>query len=178
MRDETNVEQDNSKKIGSGMVIAAWIVVLIIATLFFNRFLDEQHNPNKNVQFAKTDNTRQVVLQRNRQGHYVSSGKINGMKVNFLLDTGATDVSIPEALARRLGLQRGPEMQVTTANGSIPVSMTLLDRVQIGNIVLHDVRASINPYMNGEDILLGMTFLKHLEFAQRNNQLILKQFNP
>ncbi len=176
MRDESNVEQSNSRKIGNGMVIAAWIVVLIIATLYFDRFLDQQHNPNESVQFAESNNIREVVLQRNRQGHYVSSGKINGIKVNFLLDTGATDVSIPESVASTLRLKRGPQMEVTTANGTIPVNMTLLDRVQIGNIVLHDVRASINPYMDGEEILLGMTFLKHLEFTQRDDQLILKQF--
>ena len=172
-REETNP----TKKIGSGMTIAAWIFVLAIATLYFERFLDEQRNPNQEVEYTEKNNAREVILQRNRQGHYLSSGEINGVKVDFLLDTGATDVSIPERLASALQLKRGPEIEVITANGKIAVNMTTLDRIQIGNIVLYDVRASINPYMDEDEILLGMTFLKHLEFTQRGEQLILRQYN-
>ena len=69
------------------------------------------------------------------------------------------------------------QVEVSTANGTIPVNMTTLGRVQIGNIVLNNVRAHINPYMDEEEILLGMTFLKHLEFTQRGDQLILRQYN-
>ncbi len=177
MNEDGTEQQNFAEKLGSGMVIAAWIVVLGMATLFFDRFMEREHNPNQKVQFAESNGAREVILQRNRQGHYVTSGKINDVKVKFLLDTGATDVSIPERIARALRLERGPEIDVTTANGTITVHMTLLRRVQIGNIVLRDVRASINPHMDAEEILLGMSFLKHLEFTQRGDQLILRQFN-
>jgi aspartyl protease family protein len=177
MQEDPFRKQDNSKKIGSGMTIAAWIFVLVIATLYFDRFLDQQHNPNESVQYTENNDAREVILQRNRQGHYVTSGEINGVKVNFLLDTGATSVSIPEHIARPLRLEKGMQVEVSTANGTIPVNMTTLERVQIGNIVLHDVRAHINAYMDEEEILLGMTFLKHLEFTQRGDQLILRQYN-
>ena len=175
--DPFHEENNPTKKIGGGMTIAAWIFVMAIATLYFDRFLDDQRNPNQNVEYAEKNDAREVILQRNRQGHYISSGEINGMKVDFLLDTGATDVSIPERIASALHLKRGPEIEVITANGKIPVNMTILDRIQIGNIVLYDVRASINSYMDEDEILLGMTFLKHLEFTQRGDQLILRQYN-
>ena len=178
MQEDPFREKDNSvSRIGSAMTIAAWLVVLGISTLYFNRFLDMEHNPNQNVQTTQTSNTKEILLQRNRQGHYVSNGKINDTKVRFLLDTGATDVSIPEEVANVVRLQRGPEVEAHTANGTITVHMTVLDRIQIGDIVLQDVRASINPYMNGEEILLGMSFLKHLEFTQRDDQLVLRQYN-
>lgn len=177
MQDESFEEKDNAGKFGSAMVIAAWLIALAIATFYFDRFLDEQRNPNERVQSTENNGAREVSLQRNRQGQYITNGMINGVKVRFLLDTGATDVSIPEPVARTLQLRRGPEIEAFTANGTIPVTMTLLRRVQIGNIVLHDVRASVNAYMKGEEILLGMTFLKHLEFTQRGDQLILRQFN-
>ena len=177
MQEDPFREQDNSRKIGSGMTIAAWIVLLIMATLYFDRFLDRQHNPNETVKYAENNEAREVILQRNRQGHYVTSGEINGVKVKFLLDTGATSVSIPEHIARPLRLENGLQVEASTANGMILVNMTTLGRVQIGNIVLHDVRAHINPYMDEEEILLGMTFLKHLEFTQRGDQLILRQYN-
>lgn len=168
---------DSASRIGSGMTIVAWILVLGLATYYFDHFLDQQRNPNQDVSYSEGNGAREVMLQRNRQGHYLSSGKINGMDVAFLLDTGATNVSVPKSVADKLRLQRGPEIDVITANGTIPVNMTVLAQVQLGNIVMHDVRASINPYMEGEEILLGMTFLKHLEFTQRGEQLILRQYN-
>ncbi len=176
MRERSGQQVNSAGKIGKLMTFAAWILVLIIATLYFDRFLDQQHNPNQNPQTVEKQGVRELTLQRNRQGHYVSSGRINGEKVRFFLDTGATDVSIPASIAGRLKLQRGPELDANTANGTISVYMTMLDRIQIDDIELRDVRASINPYMDGEEILLGMSFLKHLEFTQRGDQLILRQY--
>jgi aspartyl protease family protein len=117
-----------------------------------------------------------VKLQRNRRGHYVASGTINGQPVVFFLDTGATIVSIPEPVARRLNLQRGVELQASTANGTVTTYSTELDSVAVGDIELHRVRASINPQMQSDEILLGMSFLKHLEFTQRGETLILRQY--
>ena len=177
MQQPSGDQSSNTVKFGKTMTFAAWILVLIIATLYFDRFLDRQHNPNQNPQAVDKQGVRELTLQRNKWGHYVSNGRINGEKVRFFLDTGATDVSIPETIAKRLNLQRGPELDVMTANGTISVYMTMLNRIQIDNIELRDVRASINPYMDGDEILLGMSFLKHLEFTQRGDQLILRQYN-
>ncbi len=68
--------------------------------------------------------SRQVVLQRNRFGHYVATGAINGTPVTFLLDTGSTQISIPGDLAHDLGLKPGPAYDVSTANGTITVRGT------------------------------------------------------
>lgn len=158
------------------MVICAWLVLLTMLTVYFNRFLQRQHNPNEAVISYDQADSREVVLQRNRFGHYVANGKINGQTVEFMLDTGATIVSIPEQLANSLQLQRGPSIEVSTANGSIHVYTTRLQQVQLGNIVLQDIRASINPHMQGDEVLLGMSFLKQLEFIQQGEQLILRQY--
>ena len=176
MREVPEPEHTSTRSIGSGMTIAAWIIMFALATWFFDGFLEQQHNPNQQVSTRDFDGGREITLKRNRQGHYVSDGKINGAKVRFLLDTGATHVSIPEDVARQLRLEAGPQQIVNTANGQINVFATLLDNIQIGDIVLTDVRASINPYMDGEEILLGMSFLKHLEFTQRGDELILRQY--
>jgi len=166
------------QRIGKGMIVVAWLLALGLLTLFFNDFLDKQHNPNQdlNTQYNQ-DGTREVILQRNRSGHYVTKGTINGQPVVFFLDTGATIVSIPEPVARRLNLQRGVEMLANTANGTVTTYSSELDSVAVGEIELHRVRASINPQMQGDEILLGMSFLKHLEFTQRGNTLILRQLN-
>lgn len=165
------------QKIGKGMIYAAWIVVLGLLTLFFNHFIDKQNNPNQTVtgQYHQ-DGTREVILQRNRSGHYVASGMINSQPVVFLLDTGATMISIPEPIARRLNLARGTPLLANTANGTITTYNTQLDHVALGPIELHNVRASINPHMFTEEILLGMSFLKQLDLTQRGDTLTLRQY--
>lgn len=165
------------QNIGKGMITAAWIIGLILLTLLFNNFLSGKNNPNQHVVGEMhADGTRQVVLQRNPYGHYVTRGDINRQPVEFLIDTGATNVSIPERVAERLRLERGMPMLAETANGTVTTYSTRLDTISIGNIELSRVSADINPGMEGDEILLGMSFLKQLEFTQRGDTLILRQY--
>ena len=164
------------RSIGKGMLIVSFSLGLMALTIFFNGVLQSQSNPNSEPEFNETDNgIKEVVLQRNRQGHYVANGTINGVPVTFLLDTGATDVAIPAAIARKAGLNQGYISQAATANGIIQVYSTILDELQLGNIRLHDIKASITPSMEGETILLGMSALKQIEFTQRGSNLTLRQ---
>jgi aspartyl protease family protein len=118
------------------------------------------------------------VLTSNHQHHYVAPGFINNQPVIFMLDTGASDVVIPQPLARRLGLKARGSSLAQTANGVITVHGTLLDSLQLGPITLHNVRASINPAMRDQEILLGMSALRQLEFSQRDGQLTIRQHGP
>ena len=157
-------------------MIAAWVLVLGLLTLFFNGVLDDQYNPNRQLDAVVTEGEPQeVVLVRNKFGHYVATGGINGEAVVFMLDTGATDVAVPLALANRLNLERGAEAVFNTANGKITAWRTRLERVTLGGIELTNVRGSILPSMEGDEVLLGMSFLKHLELVQRGNTLKIRQ---
>lgn len=162
------------KRYGKRMFIAAWLAVLALLYVFFNDTLQRQHNPNQlpNTQMMD-DVVAQVTLERNRYGHYVSSGRINGQAVTFMLDTGATMVSVPVGIARRIGLRKGAARKVRTANGTATVYATELDSIELGGIQLNHLKGHINPNMQG-DILLGMTFLKHLKFTQDGKRLILE----
>ena len=152
-----------------------WLIALLLLTMLFNNWLDKQHNPNALVvSAAGLNKSSPVVLQRNRQGHYVASGLINDQPIVFLLDTGATVISIPENLANDLGLIKGKATRVNTANGTISVYSTRIDSVQLGNIKLENVEGHISPFMKGDTALLGMSFLKHLELKQSGNTLQLK----
>lgn len=102
------------------------------------------------------------------------NGKINHKQVTFLIDTGATLISIPETVARKLQLTKGYPAQSRTANGIIEVFGTRLDSVSIGAIELNNIRATINPHMDGNEILLGMSFMRHLEMTQKGQELILR----
>jgi aspartyl protease family protein len=167
----------NLQGLGKGMIYVAWLFALGLLTLFFNHFLEKQQNPNQvlTTQYHK-DGSREIQLKRNRNGHYVATGTINDQPVVFFLDTGATMVSIPEKIALRLNLQRGAKMRASTANGVITTYRTQLDKIALGEIELQNVRASINPHHNADEILLGMSFLKDLEFTQRGDILTLRQY--
>ncbi|MDZ7663104.1 retropepsin-like aspartic protease family protein [Thiohalophilus sp.] len=171
-----NSPEQQQRKIGKSMVFAMWLVLLALLTLFFDKYLGDQHNPNQQVvQRQAADGSREVVLKQNRQGHYLANGKINGQEVTFLLDTGATDIAIPENIANRLGLPRGRQVQFQTANGVARGYSTRLESVSLGNIRLTDLPASINPNVAHDEILLGMSFLRQLEMNQKDNTLTLRQ---
>jgi aspartyl protease family protein len=163
-----------TQKTGRGMLFVAALLVLGLLTWFFSGKLDQQQNPNQQVQSLQHAETVEVSLQPNRQGHYVFTGRINGKDVDFLVDTGATQVALPEATARRLGLPRLADTAFNTANGVSHGYLTMLDTLEIGNIRLTDVRAGVAPNMDGP-VLLGMSALKQLELRQTNEQLILRQ---
>jgi len=167
-------KDDSSSKIGQGMISIAWLLLLAILTYGFNNYLEQQNNPNQNISAEQYNNIAEVKLKQNRYGHYVATGQINNIPVTFLLDTGATVISIPEHIASKLQLEKGYPSQSRTANGTITVYGTRLDSVGIGSIELNNIRASINPHMSGDEILLGMSFMKHLEMIQKGNELILK----
>ena len=164
------------KGLGQGMLITSFALALAALTFVFDGWITRQTNPNQQPIANELGNgTREVVLQRNRQGHYLSGGVINGLPVTFLLDTGATDVAIPEAIAREAGLVPQYESRANTAAGVVTVYSTRIDSLGIGNIQLQDVAASITPSMEGNTILLGMSALKQIEFTQRGSTLTLRQ---
>lgn len=164
------------KSIGKGMLVASFSLGLIGLAFLFDGVLDKQANPNRDPFSSETSSgIREVVLQRNRQGHYVSGGKINGLPVTFLLDTGATDVAIPIAIASKAGLEPGFATRASTANGVITVYSTQINELSFGNITLNNVNASITPSMGGETILLGMSALNKVEFSQQGSTLTLRQ---
>jgi aspartyl protease family protein len=169
-------EVRDQKRMGTTMQALAWLVLLALGVAYFSDFLDKQYNPNQRLQTElTTGGAREVVLQRNKFGHYVTSGQINGEPVTFMLDTGATGVAIPSSVAVRLGLSRGAAFPTQTANGMATSYAAKLDTVSVGAIELYDVAAGITPGLQTQEILLGMSFLKHIEFTQRGDTLILRQ---
>ena len=168
---------NEQKRIGTTMIVVMWVLLLVLLAFFFDDVFDRQHNPNQALSTRYIgDNLREVVLQRNRYGHYVTDGKINGQPVVFMLDTGATGVAIPKHIAQQLNLERGHRFETQTANGIDTVNATRLRNASVGEIEKNDISAVIIPNYEADEVLLGMSFLKHIEFSQRGNTLILRQF--
>ena len=156
------------------MVSLAWLGFLAMLVIGFDRYLGRQSNPNErpDVIYA-SDGSAEVTLKQNRQGHYIADGKLNDHWVMFVLDTGATNISIPAKVAEEMKLAKGYPERTRTANGDIVVYRVTLDSVRLGSIELKNVAAHINPFMEGEAVLLGMSFLKHVEMSQKDKQLTL-----
>lgn len=164
------------KRIGKGMLITSWLLALAGLTLYFSQREERNYNPNQSLEGLIRGDVIEVQLQRNRFGHYVATGTINNQPVTFMLDTGATHVAVPAHLQRHLNLERGAQFPVMTANGSVNVWATRIQSLNLGPIKLLDIRASLNPGMQGDEILLGMSVLKSIDFSQNGDILTLKQY--
>lgn len=106
-----------------------------------------------------------VELKQTHQGHYFSSGTINGAPVVFMIDTGATTVSISSEIASRAGIQKCTPLQVSTANGSVTACTTTVPEITFGKFRLTHVDVNILPNMPG-DALLGMNVLRKFRIEQ------------
>jgi len=169
-------EQDPSQKIGKIMMYLGWIFALGVLTWVFDIYEGNKNNPNKNPISSSSLDVNEVVLERNAYGHYVTNGTINGQTVTFMLDTGGTNVSVPEKLAEELSLEKKARGRTSTTNVYVDNFLTRINEIRIGSIIIYDVPASINPGMNhSNQILLGMSVLKNVEFSQKGNTLRLRQ---
>lgn len=163
------------QRAGRVMLIIAWLVALALGTWLFGNWQDDKRNPNQAPQSRHGEGFIEVQLASGRGGHYLLDGQINTDSVTFMLDTGATQVAIPLAVAERIGLEKLAPIQINTANGTARGWRTAIDSLQLGDIQLQQVAAIIVPNMDGEQVLLGMSALKKLEFTQRNGTLVLRQ---
>ncbi len=168
--------RQQTRRIGKGMIYATWALVFGLMVWFFGVLETNKRNPNQNVQTqVLPGGVKEIILQSSTYGHYVATGKINNKKVKFLVDTGASYVSVPENVAKKAGLKKGAPLLVSTANGTVTVYATTLDTVSIGDITLHDIKADINPHMQGDEILLGMSFLRYLSVSHEGDHLTIRQ---
>ncbi|HEY7758125.1 MAG TPA: TIGR02281 family clan AA aspartic protease [Burkholderiales bacterium] len=115
-----------------------------------------------------------VTLVADERGHFVTLGSINGASMRFLVDTGATMISIGIGDARRIGLDylKGEQGYSRTANGVARVYKVRLDTVKVGDISLNGVDALVHdtdlPWA-----LLGMSFLNRVEMNRQGENLTL-----
>lgn len=167
----SNSPSNPHSALGRGMALVASLLLLGGLWLYFGQAIEARDNPNRHLDVAPGT---ELVLKRGSHGHYVFPGEINGQPVIFLLDTGATLVSVPAHLAGRLNLVPGASQNSITANGTVTTRATRIARLAFGPFVVNDVQASINPGMQDNQILLGMSVLRHLEFTQRGDTLVLR----
>jgi aspartyl protease family protein len=172
------------KKLTAGVKRSAWFsqfnggVVFVLVSLLpilLMRVFHSSDNPNLNpVATVTAAGTVQVVLKPNHIDQYVVSGAINGEPVEFLIDTGSADVALSHALAQRLRLALTPGGVSMTGNGNVDNWSAWLDQVNVGGFVAARVKATVLPNLPGERVLLGMSYLKHLELTLAHGALTLR----
>ena len=122
---------------------------------------------------------RSLSIPRDARGHFAADGRIDGQRVNFMVDTGASVVALNETSAARFGVRPSRSDYnaiVTTANGTIKAARTRLAMVDVGGLVVRDVDAMVLPDEALSENLLGLSFLSKLKrFEYANGQLVLEQ---
>lgn len=122
-------------------------------------------------------NKPSVVLNADSRGHYYAEGNINGVPMRFLVDTGATMVSLGISDARRAGIDylRGQRGYSDTANGTAVVYRVKLNSVKVGNITINNVDGVVHESSDMPFALLGMSFLNRLDLRHEREQLTMTQ---
>jgi aspartyl protease family protein len=122
---------------------------------------------------------RSLGIARDGRGHFLAEGRIDGQRIGFMIDTGASVVALNETSAARFGLRpsRGDyNATVTTANGTVKAARTRLAAVDVGGLIVRDVEAMVLPDQALSENLLGLSFLSKLKrFEYANGQLVLEQ---
>jgi len=122
---------------------------------------------------------RSLSIPRDARGHFQTEGRIDGQRIDFMVDTGASVIALNEKSAARFGLRpsRGDyNATVTTANGTIKAARTRLAMVELGGLIVRDVDAMVLPDDALSENLLGLSFLSKLKrFEYANGRLVLEQ---
>lgn len=128
---------------------------------------------------SATSSGRMVELAADARGHFLGEFKVNGRKVEALVDTGASAMAFNLSTARRLGIQVQPGAMtatVNTANGMAKAAVVMVERVQIGRVSVENVEAIVLEDKALSTSLIGMTFLNRLKkFQVDQGRLLLVQ---
>ena len=122
---------------------------------------------------------RSLNIPRDGRGHFATEGRIDGQRIAFMVDTGASVVALNESSAARFGLRPTPgqyNAMVSTANGTIKAARAQIAMIEIGDLIVRDVDAMVLPDEALSKNLLGVSFLSRLKrYEYADGRLVLEQ---
>jgi aspartyl protease family protein len=127
---------------------------------------------------SPSPSARNVVLTKDRRGHFQVDARVDGRRLEFLVDTGASHIALRQSEAARLGIYPRPSdytVRVSTANGVTKAAMVQLRSVEVGDILVRDVPAIVHSDEGLSVNLLGMTFLSRVRWTHERGKLVLEQ---
>jgi len=117
-----------------------------------------------------------LKIPRSRDGHFYVQGTVNGQAITFLVDTGASTVSVSEAFARRAGLKGGEPATFMTANGPRPGRMVKDVDVTAGPLSVTSIRVGVGLVGASDDHgLLGQNFLSRFKISINEREMVLRR---
>lgn len=122
----------------------------------------------------ESDGKASVTLTADAQGHFLTTGSINGTPTRFLVDTGASAISMSSAEAKRLGISylNGQKGFSSTANGVTKVYVVSLNTVKVGDISLNGIQGIVHESAMPV-VLLGMSFLNRVDMKREGDRMVL-----
>lgn len=148
-------------------IATVWLLAATLLFLAVQAFLAQRERPR-----VATDGMGAIELRRAIDGHFHWPARIGGRPVDFLVDTGATRTALPQALAERLGLERGPAVRSATAGGVVTGWEARIDLDLEGGLQARQLRVTVLPDLGAP--LLGMDVLSRLRFVQHDGVLRLE----
>jgi aspartyl protease family protein len=127
---------------------------------------------------ASASNYRSMTIPRGRNGHFSVEAEVDGRRMEFLIDTGASVIVLRERDAARLGIhpaRREYIANISTANGIVRAAPVELNRVDVGSLTVRNVQALVLPDEALGQNLLGMSFLSRVRWEHRDGRLVLEQ---
>ena len=144
-----------------------WCVVMGLLYLLMTHYL----KPKQAQVLANGD----LVIKRSQDGHFYTTGTVNGQEANFLVDTGASLVSVSEAFAQKAHIRGGVPTTFRTANGDRPGLVVEGVPVAIGPVSVSHVTVGVGLHGGDENaVLLGQSFLSKFDITISKNQLVLR----
>jgi aspartyl protease family protein len=124
---------------------------------------------------ASQSTVESAVLTADVQGHFTAEALVNGVPVRFVVDTGATLISLPASIALRIGIdyRKGMKAMMSTANGPAPGYLVRLDTVRIGNVTVQGIEAVVLEGNSLPSPLLGMSFLNRMNMKREGDIMTL-----
>jgi aspartyl protease family protein len=128
---------------------------------------------------SPTPGRRSHTIGRDSRGHYSTDGRVDGRRLDFMVDTGASVIALTESSAARVGIRPSRSdynAPVSTANGVVKAARARLDSVDIGGLEVRDVDAMVLPDGVLSENLLGLSYLSRLRrFEFAGGKLVLEQ---
>ena len=144
-----------------------WCVVMGLLYLLMTHYLKPKQ--------AKVLANGDLVISRSQDGHFYTTGRINGQEAKFLVDTGASLVSVSEGFARKAFIRGGIPTTFKTANGDRPGLVVEGVGVSIGPVSVTNVKVGVGLHVGAEnDALLGQSFLSKFDITMNKNQMVLR----